>query len=291
MDSEPGLPDLPVTHLVTLASVPAACHTATGRHARASLTAEDLCPVPSSPPLPIDWAREAHSLTFYLDPGLLLAAARDVIPGATGALLWACWGAQDQSAALYEHPVLLVQAASESRQGDHVEIVPDLHAGDPLLHHIALVLQAAIDAKGEAGRLYTECLTHALAVHVLRRYAASRPPVGARTGSLSKPKLRRTADYIDAHLADQLSLAELAAVAQTSPDHFARLFRRATGQTPHHYVIRCRIERAKRLLRETAWPIIEIIHQVGFKDQSHFTAVFRKHIATTPNAYRGDAQQ
>jgi AraC family transcriptional regulator len=103
--------------------------------------------------------------------------------------------------------------------------------------------------------------------------------------------LRRTTAYIEAHLAHELSLTEIAAVTQTSPDHFARLFRQATGQTPHHYVIMCRIERAKQLLRETEWPIIEIGRQVGFTDQSYFTAVFRKHVATTPRVYRADAQR
>jgi AraC family transcriptional regulator len=80
-------------------------------------------------------------------------------------------------------------------------------------------------------------------------------------------------------------------VAQMSPDHFARLFRQATGRTPHQYVVICRIERAKRLLRETEWPIIDISRQVGFTDQSYFTAVFRRHVATTPKAYRDDAHR
>jgi AraC family transcriptional regulator len=76
-----------------------------------------------------------------------------------------------------------------------------------------------------------------------------------------------------------------------SPDHFARLFKQATGRTPHQYVVIRRIERAKRLLRETEWPIIDLSRQVGFQDQSYFTAVFRKHAATTPKAYRDDAHQ
>jgi AraC family transcriptional regulator len=183
--------------------------------------------------------------------------------------------------------VLLVHGASDWLQTDRVEMVPHLHPGDPLLHHMTLVLQAAINAEEVLGRLYTEALTHALAVHLLRRYAACRPPAGACPGSLSTPKLRRTTAYIEAHLAQECSVTELAAVAQTSPAYFARLFRQATGQTPHQYVIRCRIERAKRLLRETEWPIIEVSHHVGFTDQSYFTAVFRKHVTTTPNGYRG----
>jgi AraC-like DNA-binding protein len=290
MNSEPDLDDPPVGHAVTHASVEAQCQPSTGQYCRPALAADDPCLVPSSPALPIDWAREAQSLMFYLDPGLLRAAACDLIASATGELLWARWGAEDQSVTPYVHPVLLVEAASTSLQGDRIAIVPDFHAGDPLLQHITLVLQVAINAKGVAGRLYAESLTNALAVHVLRRYAASRPPVAACTGSLSKPKLRRTTAYIEAHLGHELFLIEIAAVAQTSPAHFSRQFRQATGQTPHHYVIMCRIERAKRLLVETALPIIDISHQVGFTDQSYFSAVFRKHVTTTPKVYRSNTQ-
>jgi AraC family transcriptional regulator len=259
-----------------------------GGHSRPSVTRTDPCPVRSAAPQAIDWAREAACLTISLDQGLLLAAARDAIPGATGELVWVYREGQAQCITLYVHPVLLVHDASDLLQTDRVEMVPHLHPGDPLLHHMTLVLQAAIEAEGVPGRLYAESLTNALAVHFLRRYETCRPPAGACPSGLSKPKLRRTTAYIEAHLAHELSVTELAAVAQTSPAYFTRLFRQATGQTPHQYVIMCRMERAKRLLRETEWPIIDIGHDVGFTDQSYFTAVFRKYVTTTPNAYRGD---
>jgi AraC-like DNA-binding protein len=262
----------------------------TGWHARPSLPRSDLGPVRSTTLQAIDWAREAESLIVSVAQGLLLAAAHDAIPGATGELVWIYQQRQAQCITLYVHPVLLIHSASDLLQMDRVEIVPHLHPGDPLLDHIRLVLQAAIDADDVPGRLYAEALTHALAVHLLRRSAACRPPAAADPSGLSKPKLRRTLAYIEAHLAQELSVTELAAVAQTSPAYFARLFRQATGQTPHQYVIRRRIERAKRLLRETEWPLIDIGHHVGFTDQSYFTAVFRKHVTTTPNAYR-DATQ
>ena len=83
-----------------------------------------------------------------------------------------------------------------------------------------------------------------------------------------------------------LSLVDLATVAQTSPAHFARLFKCATGQTPHQYVITCRMERAKQLLTETTLPLHEIGARVGYADQSHFTALFRQYVATTPKAHR-----
>jgi AraC-like DNA-binding protein len=264
---------------------------ATGWHARPSLTGSDPCPVRSAAPQAIDWAREAERLTVSLDQGLFLAAARDAIPGVIGELVWIYRQGQAQCVTLYVHPLLLVHGASALLHMDRVEMVPHLHASDPLLHHMTLVLQAAIGAEDVPRRLYAEALTTALAVHLLRRYATCQQPAGAGPGGLSKPKLRRTTAYIEEHLTRELSVTELAAVAQTSPAHFARLFRQATGQTPHQYVIRCRIERAKRLLRETEWPIIEIGHYVGFTDQSYFTAVFRKHVTTTPNAYRGDTQR
>jgi AraC family transcriptional regulator len=263
----------------------------TGGRVRPSVTRSDLRPVRSAAPQAINWAGEAHRLTVALDQGLCLAGARNALPGATGELLWIARQGQAQSISLYVHPVLLVHGAPHGLQSERVEMVPHLPPDDPLLHHIALVLRAAIDAEGVPGRLYAETLTQALAVHLLRRYAACHPSVGAGPGGLSKPKLRRTTAYIEAHLAQELSVTELAAVAGTSPAYFARLFRQATGQTPRQYVIRCRIERAKCLLRETEWPLIEIGHHVGFTDQSYFTAVFRKHVAVTPNAYRGATQR
>ena len=179
-----------------------------------------------------------------------------------------------------------MQTASASRQEEYVELVPHLPLRDPLLHHIASVLQATTTVEGEAGQLYAAVLANALADHLLRRYAAGRQSAGALPGGLTPFKLRRTIAYIQEHLEHELSLATLAIVTQTSPSHFARLFKQATGRTPHQYVLWCRMEQAKRLLAETDLPLSEIAYQVGCADQSHFTALFRQHVATTPKAYR-----
>jgi AraC-like DNA-binding protein len=268
--SKPTLPSMHAVPPLTQAPVETQGQMATGGHARPSLTNSDLYPVRPSAPQAIDWAREAESLAVSVAQGLFLAAARDATPAVTGELVWVYREGHAECITLYVHPVLLVHGASH------------------LLHHIALVRQAEIKPEGVSGHLYAETLTNALAVHLLRRYGTCRPSAGACPSKLSKPKLRRTTAYIEAHLAQELSVTELAAVAQTSPAYFARLFRHATGQTPHQYVIMCRIECAKRLLVETEGSIIDISHQVGFTDQSYFTAVFRKHVTITPKAYRGD---
>ena len=179
-----------------------------------------------------------------------------------------------------------MHAAYESLHVHYAELVPHLPGHDPLRHHMALVLQAAVEAEGVAGCLYAEALANALAVHLLRRYAIGRHLDLPCHGGLTACKLQRTIAYILAHLEHKLSLTELAAVAQMSSSHFTRLFKCATGQAPHQYVITCRMERAKQLLTETTLPLHEIGARVGYADQSHFTALFRKYVSTTPKDYR-----
>jgi AraC-like DNA-binding protein len=241
-----------------------------------------LAPISSA----IDWGKKAATVTFYLAPVLLRDFAHSVLPQVAGALVWVHREEHAASLPPTVSPALLVHAVSTALPTKYAELVPHLHAGDPLLHHIVLVLQATINADSAVERLYAEELTNALAVHLLRRYAACRHTAPEMTGGLSPAKLRRTIVYIHEHLEQELSLTTLAAVVHLSPDHFARLFKQATGQTPHQYVLGCRIVRAKQLLAETDMPLSAIGLEVGCTDQSYFTALFRKHVAMTPKAYR-----
>ena len=230
-------------------------------------------------------------MIFALDPVLLADTALWGVPRATGELVWVSCQEPPVSPCHTVHPALLVHAISTSVLGAPVIIVPALHAHDPLLHHIALLLQAAMDAESTAGQLYAEVLAEALVSHFLRRYVAAQPAPCAVNGGLAPYKLQRTLAYIHAHLAQTLSLPTLAAVAQMSPTHFAHLFKHATGLAPHQYVSQCRIEQAKRLLADTDLPLVEIGPQVGCSDQSHFTALFRRHVAMTPKTYRNTTKR
>lgn len=276
----------PVSEPVAHATVPAQWLPATDPRASPAVPTRAICLLPSPLALAIDWVTEAACLTFYLDPGLLLPIVHNVVPGATGTLMWV-HGKKDETCITPPvHPALLLHTAYESLPVHYVELVPHLPRHDPLLHHMALVLQAAVEAEDVAGCLYAETLANALAVHLLRRYAIGRHLDQPFHGGLTPCKLRCAIAYILAHLEHKLSLADLATVAQMSPAHFARLFKCATGQTPHQYVITCRMERAKQLLTETTMPLHEIAAQSGYADQSHFTALFRQYVATTPKVYR-----
>ena len=105
-------------------------------------------------------------------------------------------------------------------------------------------------------------------------------------GGLPAYKLRRIIEFIEAHIEQSINLNELAAVASLSPFHFHREFKRSTGLTPGKYIFETRIKRARTLLCESDLPLAQVAMQVGFADQSHFTAAFRKATSMTPRNYR-----
>ena len=98
--------------------------------------------------------------------------------------------------------------------------------------------------------------------------------------------LRKVTDHVAKHFDRNLTLADLAEVAGMSTYHFAHLFKEATGQAPYQYVIGQRIEEAKRLLRHTDWPIMQVCLAVGYESQGHFTTLFKRVVGVTPGQYR-----
>jgi len=98
--------------------------------------------------------------------------------------------------------------------------------------------------------------------------------------------VRRVTEHIEQNLDKPLPLTELAAVVYMSRFHFARLFRRSTGDSPHRFVIRQRITRACEFLARSELTIAEISRRVGFRTPSHFTTMFRRVSGVTPRGYR-----
>ena len=129
-------------------------------------------------------------------------------------------------------------------------------------------------------------MINTLTLHLLEHYSVSRPNLsGCTPGKLPRYKLQQIIDYIYAYLDRDLGLKELSNVVQMSPNYFAQLFKQTTGITLHQYVIRCRIERAKDLMRKGELAIAEIATQVGFVDQSHLNRHFKRLIGVTPKTF------
>jgi AraC family transcriptional regulator len=136
------------------------------------------------------------------------------------------------------------------------------------------------------GRLYTESLGTALAVHLLRQYSTTPKAPMVYKGGLAARPLRRVVEHINEHLQDELSLLELSRLANLSPHRFAAAFRASVGLPPHRYVIERRVDLARDLLRRHDKPISEIAYAVGFSSQSHLTTNFRRTTGVTPRQFR-----
>ena len=239
---------------------------------------------PSSPcrsvrPAQIEWKERGQYRGQQCVPGnvsLTPANTRD-------ALRW--HGEANEFLVCELDPAFLVQSVRETSRQEKIELRQVRGVQDARITAILTGLRADMNAGYSSGPLFGETLATALALHLVQAYAAA-PAMPFPVPPLARSELRRALDYIHDHLASDLTLAEIAAAAGLSPSHFARLFRQATGQPPHQYVLTARIERAQYLLRQPDASVSAVAIQLGFYDESHFIRHFRRITGTAPGAWR-----
>lgn len=133
-----------------------------------------------------------------------------------------------------------------------------------------------------------DALVRQLVIHLLRSHMTVRKSARielSRAGPVDR-RLRLALEFMHDNFSRELGLEEIASAAYLSEYHFARLFKQITGVTPHVYIANLRLERARKLLAETTFPVIEIAAMVGYQSQSHFTKIFKSVTGITPRAYR-----
>ncbi|KXA12381.1 response regulator receiver domain protein [Clostridium perfringens] len=96
----------------------------------------------------------------------------------------------------------------------------------------------------------------------------------------------KVSKYIDDNMDKMLKLEELASICNLSPGYFSRIFKKETGKTVITYINEKKVERAKKLLKESKEPIINISLDLGFDDCGYFIRVFKKITGLTPKAFR-----
>lgn len=148
-----------------------------------------------------------------------------------------------------------------------------------LMQSIGATLAALDDADAE-GRRYLDSMSETLLLHFARARVRRRPPQPADS------PLLRVADYIERHCDEDLRVERLASEAGLSPAYFSEVFKKAVGLSPHRYLLRARVARAREALSLTDVDLASIALDLGFSSQSHLTAVFRKIVGMTPAEYR-----
>ncbi|MGY1773776.1 helix-turn-helix domain-containing protein [Blastococcus sp. SYSU D00813] len=175
----------------------------------------------------------------------------------------------------------------EVTDGRRVELLPVVGARSPAVSPLAGLLHAGLADRTDLGRLALGSLATALVAALARDHSAGRARAAREPGGLSRGQLARVTRHVEDHLAEPLTVAELAALAHVSEFHFSRLFRAATGSSPHRYVLGRRVARARELLETTGLPVSAVAARCGFADASHLTRHTRRALGATPAALRG----
>lgn len=157
-----------------------------------------------------------------------------------------------------------------------------------------LVRRAAAGVRGSgSARVDARALADALAAFLPQYQPAASEGRAPDRHGLPRHRLRKVVHFIDENLAADVSVSRLASVAGMSPHYFAEMFRRSTGCTPHQYVLRKRIERAKHNLSlpgDVGAKVIDAALEAGFQNPSHFARVFRRFVGMSPSRFRSGAQ-
>ena len=161
------------------------------------------------------------------------------------------------------------------------------YAQDPVIGGLGAALLAADELDGRHGALYAESLSLAIVARLFSLYAERQASTSQRdVAALPNWRLKRVVDFMDCNAEKQIKLADLARIAGLSRMHFAAQFRKATGQRPHEYLLRRRVEKAKVMLTTTRQPIAAVALTVGFSSQAHLTDKFKRFVGLTPHRWR-----
>lgn len=187
----------------------------------------------------------------------------------------------------------------ETLMDDPTDLGPDpcfferLYPHDQVVSPVLLRMRAALQSGGvEEGWLeeqYHLLLARMLAVHRHVYSEAERlPAVRMATRLDLYQRLYWAKDFMDSNLGESLNLNRIAEIACLSPHHFLRLFKQLFAMTPHQYLTHRRLEMARKLLKKTEMPIMDICLEIGFSSLGTFTSLFRRIHGLSPGRYRRD---
>jgi AraC family transcriptional regulator len=196
------------------------------------------------------------------------------------------WLQETQHVVLALKPCLLSNALEETVHENNIELREHWDLIDRHISALLLEMRADLEDGSPAGPLYGDSLANSLALYLLKRYSNVTMRLAPYRGGLSRSKLNRVLEYVNANLGDKLELGVLARVAGVNLYHFARAFKQSTGKSPYQYVLLRRIEKAKEFLAHSGLSVIETSARTGFVDQGHFSKVFRRLVGVAPSKYR-----
>ncbi|TDZ93500.1 helix-turn-helix transcriptional regulator [Mycobacteroides salmoniphilum] len=163
-------------------------------------------------------------------------------------------------------------------------VPPRIAYPDPFMHQLIERVSQLADRDDVAARLFTESLIESLRLHLGDHYASLPHRSTGRT--LDNRTQALLVEYLEDSLDSEITLTQLAAIAEMPVPDFSKAFVSAFHATPYQFLLERRMHRAKSLLATTSTPITEIAIAVGFNTPSHFATTFKHRVGTTPSTYR-----
>lgn len=193
---------------------------------------------------------------------------------------------------LYVSRRFVERVMAEACQGgsNEIELLDPHCATDPGMALLGDHILREMRAPQALHRVRLETLMLKVVIELVCRHssAANRFLAASRCGAggLSPHKLSVCTDYMHAHLAEDITLEQVASQAGLSTYHFCRAFKESVGTTPYQWLIAKRIEAAQRLLADESVSIGDVAFDAGFNSPSHFATAFRKAVGVSPSAFR-----
>lgn len=178
-------------------------------------------------------------------------------------------------------------ALGEDYRRESLEFIDPQNRPTPALASIA---KRAVELRADipANRLLADSIGYAIAAELLTSWSNQSERIIAASGAGSQHRLcmQQVAEYVEANLYRQISLAELVGISRLSLPHFMRVFKAEFGIPPYRWVMVRKIEHAKILMRERSISITEISHLLDFSSLQHFSSAFRKQCGVSPSQFR-----
>lgn len=233
----------------------------------------------TSSPLEMEWwsagqhGKESHG------PGSMILLA----PGTRDRLRW---NRPSRRVVLSIDESYILRAAQELGKRSHLVFENHWIFEDRQLQFLISEMQREMETGWETGSLYGDHLGMSLAIVLIQKYSSDAVITPIAKGGMSRIRLQRVLDYIAANRHRDISLDDLAQIADLSRFHFARLFRLGTGVTPHRYLMDQRLQQAKALLRLDTRTVAEIATETGFANAGQFARAFRRHLGVSPTDWK-----
>lgn len=200
------------------------------------------------------------------------------------------WSTPKKNVAIAFGAVAYTNLAAIELSGADWELHPPKF-GHVDLRALRLARAMALEVSGmSTNLLYLDSLLTVFGVHLIRTYSNARlQQTNATNRRMSLQTSRKVLEYMNEHLAENVSIDQVAKISRMSPSHFIRAFTVTFGVPPHRYLINLRLQKAESLLVQSKLPIADIAFQTGFSSQSHLTNAMMRYKQMTPAKIRTSA--